>query len=267
MAFNTYPNGAGGLTGDEIAVNKPLYIGGTGHIWYVSSLLGTDAASPRGREREKPLATLGQAVTNAAAGDVIILLENHAETITVAIAPGGAKPLTIVSEGQGSSRGRLTCGAAIAMITLSAPGSSLNDIYFPASVAAAPTVRVDVTGAGVVCDNCYFECGAFDTNRTYRITAAAGSDQLTNATFVATASQPAIAIELNGAAGLFLEEVTVDGGSFGFSDFAIKNTTAAATGIYANQMHQLNNADVQLINGWTGVWNPGNTSGSARFEG
>ena len=37
--------------------------------------------------------------------------------------------------------------------------------------------------------------------------------------------------------------------------------------IYANQIHQLNNADVSLAATWTGVWNVGNTSGSARFEG
>jgi hypothetical protein len=257
-----YQNGAGGTTGDEVAVNKPLYQLNGGHVWYVGPG-GVDAVSPKGREREKPLLTTQQAVTNAVAGDTIIYLPNFTETISVAVAVN--KALTMVSEGTGSSRARLTCGGAIAMLTLSATGTSLNNIYFPASTAVN-TCRVDVTAAGVVSDNCYFECGANDTNRSFRFSAGASSCQLTNATFVAMASQPAIGVEVAAAlAGLFFEEVTFDGGSFGFSDFALK-ATAAITAVYANQIHQLNNADVSLAAGCSGVWLPGNVSLSARFE-
>ena len=239
-------------------------MGGTGHIWYVSSSLGTDAASPAGREREKPLKTTQQAVTNAAAGDVVIYLPNHAETISVAVAVN--KALTLVSEGTGSSRAKLTCGGAIAMLTLSVTGTSLNNIYFPASTVV-PTGRVDVTASGVVSDNCYFECGANDTGFTYRFSAAASSCQLTNATFVATGAQPGTAITCPSAiSGLFMENVTMDGGSFGFSNFSFL-AAGVLTAIYANKMNQLNNADVSLANGWTGPWIPGTTSLSARFEG
>lgn len=264
MAFNLYPNGGGGTTGDEVAVNKPVILGTTGHIWYVSSLTGFDAVSPRGREREKPLATFSQAFTNAAAGDVIIFLENHAETIAANIAVN--KALTIVSEGTGSSRAKLTCNVfGAAMLTLSAVGTSLNNIYFPASLVA-PTARVSVTANGVVSDNCYFECGAADTSSTYTF-GAVNSCQLTNAYFLATASQPAAAVTMPSAtSGMFIENVTLDGGSFGFSSFAFL-AAGVCTAIYANEIHQLNNADVSLAATWTGVWIPGNLSGSARFEG
>lgn len=259
---NIYPNGGGGTSGDEVAVNKPVYQLNGGHIWYVGPG-GADAVSPKGREREKPLLTTQQAVTNAVAGDTIIYLPSFTETITVAVAVN--KALTIVSEGTGSTRARLTCGGAIAMLTLSQTGTSLNNIYFPASTVVN-TCRVDVTAAGVVSDNCYFECGASDTGRTWRWSAGANSCQLTHATFLATASQPSIGVEVAAAlAGLFIEDVTFDGGSFGFSDFAFK-ATGAITAVYANDIHQLNNADVSLAAGCSGVWIPGETSASARFE-
>jgi hypothetical protein len=268
MSFNLYPNGAGGTTGDQIAVNSPLILGTSGHIWYVNNSVAgaADAASPAGRERDKPLRTLSQAITNATSGDVIILGVGHAETIGAAINTA-VKALTIVSEGTGSSRARLTCGVAGAvMLTLAAPGSSINNIYFPASTVV-PTSRIDFTAGGCVSDNCYFECGANDTGRTFRLGSGSSFCQLTNAYFLATASQPAIAVESpNATSGFFMENVTFDGGSFGFSDFAFK-APGVLTSIYANQIHQLNNADVSLAATWTGVWNVGQKSGSARFEG
>lgn len=263
MAYTAYINGGGGTSGDEVAVNKPVFVGTAGHIWYVGPG-GVDAASPKGREREKPLLTTQQAVTNAVAGDVVIYLPNFTETISVAVAVN--KALTIVSEGTGSSRARLTCGGAIAMLTLSQSGTSLNNIYFPASTVVN-TCRVDVTTSGVVSDNCYFECGANDTGRTYRFSAGSSSCQLTNAYFLANGAQPAIAVECPAAiSGLFIEDVTFDGGSFGFSDFAFK-ATGVLTAVYANDINQLNNADVSLAATWTGVWIPGINSLSARFEG
>lgn len=264
MAFNAYTSGGGGTTGDQVAINAPIYLGGTGHIWYVCSLNGVDSGA-RGKERERPLATLAQAVTNATAGDIIIFLQGHAETIAANVNVN--KALTIVSEGSGTSRARLTCGvSAAAMMTLTQTGSSLNNIYFPASTAA-PTSRVNINAAGVVSDNCYFECGANDTTASVTFASSASSCQLTNAYFLATASQPGPAIvSINALAGMFFEEVTVDGGSFGFNGFAI-SFAGVLTAVYANKIHQLNNADVSLANGWTGLWIPGTVSQSARFEG
>lgn len=261
---NIYQNGGGGTTGDNVSTRKPVYLLNGGHIWYVGTG-GTDAISPRGREREKPLLTTAQAVANATAGDVIIYLENFTETITVSVAIN--KNLTIVSEGTGSTRARLTCGAAIAMFAVSGTGCSLNNLYFPASITAAPTDRVEITGQGTVMDNCYFECGTLDTGRTVRYSAGVvGYCQMTSTTFIATASQPAIAVEVATAvSGMFFEDVTLDGGSYGFSDFAFK-ATSAISGVYADNISQLNNADISIAAGSSGVWIPGTCTGSARFE-
>lgn len=258
-----YPNGGGGSNGDNVAVRKPVYMLNGGHIWYVGPG-GVDAAGNAGREREKPLATTAQAVANATAGDTVIYLENFSEVITVSVAIN--KMLTLVSEGSGSSIAKLTCGGAISMLAISAIGTSLNNIYFPASTVVN-TDRVEVTSIGVVIDNCSFDCGANDTGRTLRYnTGCTGSCQLTNSTFKAVASQPAIGVECATAlAGMFIENVTFDGDGFGFSDFAFK-ATAALTALYADTIHQLNNADVSLAAASSGVWIPGTVSLSARFE-
>lgn len=259
-----YPNGGGGSTGDNVSTRKPIYALNGGHIWYVGPG-GTDAASPAGREREKPLLTTGQAVTNAVAGDTIIYLPNFTENISVSVAVNKAG-LTFVSEGIGSNAARLTCTGNISMLAISAIGVSLNNMYFPASTVAN-TDRVEVTSIGVVIDNCYFECGANDTGRTLRYnTGCTGSCQLTNTTFAATAAQPAIGVEVATAtSGMFIENVTLDGGAVGFSDFAFK-ATAAMSALYADTINQLNNADVSLAAGGSGIWIPGVTSASARFE-
>lgn len=256
-----YPNGGGGTTGDNVSVRKPVYMLNGGHIWYVGPG-GTDGAG-LGKEREKPLATTAQAVTNASAGDTIIYLENFAETITSQVAIN--KMLTLVSEGSGSSVARLTCGANISMLAISAVGASLNNMYFPASTVANVD-RVEITAVGVVIDNCTFDCGAFDTGRAVRYNTGAGSCQLTNTIFRAVASQPAVGVEVTVAtSGMFIENVTLDGGAFGFADFAFK-AGAALTAVYADTVHQLNNADVSLAAGCTGIWIPGTVSLSARFE-
>lgn len=261
---NIYQNGGGGNTGDNVSTKKPIYALNGGHIWYLGPG-GADAGGNAGREREKPLLTTAQAVSNATAGDTIIYLQGFTESISVSVAVNKAG-LTFVSEGVGANVARLTCSGAVSMLAISAIGVSLNNMYFPASTVVN-TDRVEITSIGVVIDNCYFECGANDTARTIRYNAGCtGSCQLTNTTFAATASQPAIAVEVATAtSGMFVENVTLDGGSVGFSDFAFK-ATAAMSALYADTIHQLNNADVSLAAGGSGIWIPGVTSASARFE-
>src|SRR5689334_19357234 len=109
---NIYPNGVGGSTGASLATAAPLYA--SGQVWYVSSTTGVDGASPAGLDRVKPLATLAQAYTNAAAGDFIVCLSGHVETLTSAQTIGKAD-IKLVGEGTGSSRPRFTRNADINM--------------------------------------------------------------------------------------------------------------------------------------------------------
>src|SRR5678809_1225266 len=115
MALNVLTSGVGGTQGPTLVTEAPLYlISATAVVWYVGPG-GTDAGAPAGYKREAPLATLGQAVTNANSGDIIVLLSGFTQSISSAITISDTD-LTIVSEGSGSSRARLTCsGAAINM--------------------------------------------------------------------------------------------------------------------------------------------------------
>ncbi len=84
-----------------------------GNYWFVSSVIGS--AGYPGNDSTQPFATLMGAVNVAASGDVIILLPNHAETIVAAdgvlIATAG---LTVVGQGEGSSRPTFTFGTSTA---------------------------------------------------------------------------------------------------------------------------------------------------------
>lgn len=261
---NLYQNGIGGTTGDVLTTSDPLWCLNAANVWYVCSVGGVDAASPVGLQREKPLATTAQAITSAAAGDIIVYLSGHVESITSTVTINTAR-LVLVSEGVGSSRARITCGFAGTVMSLNGAGIQLRNIYFPASTVAPVAGRIGLTGAGSVVKDCYLECGALDTVPTVRVNAGGDHCRIEGSTFVATASQPSIGMELVGAVSyLTVIGCTFDGGSYGFSDYALKGS-AAVTGLRGEGNSMLNNADVILATGSSGYWYPGNTSGSARF--
>lgn len=264
-----YPNGAGGTVGDTLATRSPFWKTNGGNVWYLYSGTGSDAATPRGKERERPLATLAQAVTNAAAGDTIYILEGHAESLAASQALSKAG-LILSGEGSGSTRPRFTANGAVRMFDISVVGVQIRNLYFPASTSA-PTSRVRCSSTSMLMDGCYFECGANDTNRALEFTTGAGACSVRNTSFVSTATavtaQPAIGIEVvNAMSDLWLEDVTFDGGSYGWSDYACKGT-AALTRPHFNRVYQLNNSDVFMATGTTvGTVVVGAASGSARFQ-
>jgi hypothetical protein len=259
---NLYPNGAGGTTGHSLATRSPVWALNGGFIWYVHHT-GTDAASPAGRRREAPLATLAQAHTNASAGDIIVLLPGHTQSLSAAQTFNKAQ-LTLVSEGTGSSRARFTCSGTVAMFDVTAAGVRFGNLYFPASTAV-PTARIRTAAARTVIEDCYFECGTSDTAEAVAYVTGAGTATVRGTSFVATAATPAIGIEVvNAMTGLELEDVTFDGGSYGWTDYAFK-ATAAVTGMYGNRVHQLNHSDVFFATGSSGKWVVGTPSGAALF--
>ena len=257
---NLYQNGAGGTVGHSLAIRSPVWALNASYIWYVGPG-GTDAASPAGRRREKPLATLAQAHTNCAAGDIIVCLEGHLESLSAAQVFSKAR-VKVVSEGSGSSRARFTCTGAVAMFDVTAAGVRFLNLYFPASTAV-PTARIRSAAARTYIEDCYFECGASDTSRAVSFVTGAGTATVSGTSFVSVAATPAIGIEIiNAISDLDLIDVTFDGGASGWTDFAFK-ATAAVTGIYANVANQLNNSDAYFVTGSSGTWVPGDASGSA----
>jgi len=256
------PNGIGGTTGHSLATGSPLQ--SFGATWYVGPG-GTDAVGPAGWRREAPLATLSQAYTNASAGDTIVFLAGHAETLSSSqvLAKIG---LTLVSEGDGSNRARFTCNAAIAMLDVTAAAVRILNVYFPASTTAAPTARVRIGAAGVLVEDCYFECGALDTNQALQCVTGAASVEINSTTFISTAATPATGLKVsNGLTGLVMRDVVFDGGSFGWTSYACHLLAGNVAGLYANGISLLNNSDVDASNTGTGVFLIEASSGSAIF--
>ena len=260
----TLPNGLGGTTGHSLATAAPAVSFGT--TWYVGPG-GVDAATATGldggRRREAPLATLAQAYTNASAGDTIVFLENHTETLAVAqtLAKVG---LTLVSEGDGSARARFTCNAAIAMFDITAAAVRVLNVYFPASTTAAPTARIRIGASGALVEDCYFECGALDTNRAVQLVAGSSYTEINSCSFVSTAATPARGLQVsNVISGLILRDLIFDGGSFGWTTYAMDILAGTVTGLYANGISLLNNSDLDASNSGTGIMTIEASSGSA----
>ena len=257
---------SGGSVGGDLVTRAPLYL--SGRQWYCHYGTGEDAAGTRGLERNRPLKTVAQAVTNGAAGDLITFLSGHEETLTAAQTLGKAR-MRLQSEGEGSTRAKFTCGGTVAMFDITAAGVELDNLYFPASTAVA-TARVRIATPWTKVRNCYFECGPSDTAAALRYVTGAGSARVNNCEFVssaiAVASQPSIGIEVvNALTDMELEAVIFNGGTYGWSDFAFKGT-AAITGLSAIDISLLGDSDFYLATGSSYVFHPENYSGSARIE-
>lgn len=262
MAITSYINGAGGTTGADLAILDR--ISASGLIFYVGNTVSGASDANTGRERGKPLLTTSQAFTNSSAGDAVVYLSGHAETISVAVVLSKAG-LSLVGEGTGASVPRFTCAGSIAMFDITAAGVLLDNMVFPSSTAA-PTARVRVGAAGAIMNALQFQCGASDTTRALSLVTGGSDARLTNSTFTSVAATPAVGIEvINAFAGLTMDRVTFDGGSFEWSDFAFKGT-AAVTRLRATRMYQLSGSDGILATGSTGLWQTEVSTGNSRLN-
>lgn len=247
---NIYPGGAGGSSGDELATFGNLAL--SGNVWYVSSLTGTDAVSPAGQDRIKPLRTLAQAHTNAAAGDAIILLSGHNEALSSSQAFSKAG-IRLISEGASgtASAARFTCNGAVAMFNITAAGVWICGVYFPASTVAASPARVQVASTASVIRGCYFECGATDTVPSVVYGSSSGTGTIRSCTFISTATvvtaQPSAGVSVsNLMTDLVLDSVTFDGGTAGWSTGLAFSSTAAITRLTATNIDLLRDSDFQV---------------------
>lgn len=267
---NLYPNGAGGSLGDTWATCKPLYVSGA--IWYVQSTTGVDAASPAGRNREKPLATLAQAITNAADNDIIVCLSAHTETIVVAV--NVAKKLTIVGEGSVAGVPAVTfiCGAVGNLFNVNSPNVELRNLKIPTSSLANATTRIANNQTDFVMDGCYVECSGNDTAAALTLASGADRTRIRNTTFISTATssaaQPESAIKVTDAvADLELDGLVLSAGTVGFSNyFALDASAAAVTRLRASGVSLLLGADVNLNTATTGRFNVQTSTGGSRIQ-
>lgn len=273
MSVQYYPNGIGGTApGDSLDLARPLQT--TGNIWYVSSLVGTDAASPAGQNREKPLATVAQAVTNAVDDDIIVFLPGHTQTLTALQTI--AKRLTLIGEGTTSGKPAvsfLNNSAAAGMFNVTADACEFRNLYFPPNLQTNSTSRVSWAGTNGAIRGCYFECGATDTGAGLSINNSGFA--LESSTFISvatlTSAQPGIAIRafnVGTIIGLAMRNVVVSAGTVGFSNYAAVDFTfaTAVTQIKIEGMSLLLGADMAVGATSTGRINVQLSTGGSRVS-
>lgn len=264
---NDYHNGIGGTTGATLVSLSPLKA--SGFVWYVDSVTGSDAASPRGRERIRPLATLAQAHTNASAGDLIVCLAGHTETLTAAQTFDKAG-LHVLGEGAGSGRAKFTRFGDVNMFDVTAAGVVFDNILFPASITTTSTKsRLRFAGAGNQCVNCYFECSTLDDGPSLETITGAADVLIEETTFISTATsisdQPDSAIKVtNAISRLELRTVVMSGGSSGWANPYAFNGAGAITTLRARNVDLLLDSDITLASGTSGSLHIRNATGSAR---
>lgn len=258
-------NGIGSTTGDDLLTLGHLLT--TGDVWFVHYGNGTDAALV-GKDRNRPLKTTAQAISNAAAGDVICWLDGHSETITSALTVNKAR-LKLCGEGSGTGRARFTRNANVVLFDITADDVMLAGIYCIASTTAATASLIKTASTGTVFRYSYVELGTSDDGPGFETVTGAARVRLKDVTFRSTATsyadQPHGAMKVtNALTGLHLDNVTLDGGSSGWAQPYAFNGNAAITGLEAYEVHLLNDSDVLLASGTSGYWSTGDTSGSAR---
>jgi hypothetical protein len=269
MTVQFYPNGIGGSApGDSLDLARPLQT--TGNVWYVSSLIGIDAASPAGQNREKPLATLAQAVTNAASDDIVVFLTGHTETLVAAQAV--VKRLTFIGEGTSLGKPSVsfrTNAAVSALFTLSGTNIELRNIYFPEALQADSIAKIQWSGTAGRVVGCYFELGAKDTAGALQL-AASDQMRIESSTFISTATltsaQPGYAIRSTGTlADLEISNTVISAGTVGFSNFsAVDLTLGAATRCRFTGLSLLLGADIAMGAAATGYVNVQLSTGGSR---
>jgi hypothetical protein len=236
---NLYP-AAFSSVGPTLATYVGNYFSGS--VRWVSSTHTAASDANAGTEPELPKLTWTSAYDASSAGDIIIVDEDHTETVSAADTLATAGVMTI-GLGSGSSRPRFTSAVAGAMWSLSADEQRFINLYFPASTAAT-TSRIDTSNASdSVIQGCYFECGTNDTTTTLLVRQETTVD---GCSFVATASRPARAIRVSASAdGVRIRDVLVDGSSYGWSAAAI-SIEAAVTNWYMENVRLANHSDVVL---------------------
>lgn len=254
----SWPAGLAG-TGYELATVTNDYFSGS--TQWLDTVNGSNANA--GTERELPVATLAQAVTNSAANGLIVIEAGSAESLSGSQSLSLAG-LSILGLGTGASRPRYTCTGAVDMLSVTGAGTRIYNLYFPASTAVA-TSRIKTAAAETEINGCYFECGASDTVAAIVIATSGNNCKVINPTFAVTASRPAIGLSVTGAVtDLFVQGAVFNGGSYGWTDYAFK-ISGAATRVMVDGVTLAGRSDLGItVTGTTYKIFGVNVSGSGR---
>lgn len=195
MTMSHYPHGfSNGVT----VRNMPVLNAYSGEVYWVDS----NAARTSGAKGSfsNPYLTLGAAADNTklANGDTIVIKAGHTESLAATVTLD--TKVKVLGLGEGAMRPKFTMTtASIYGLTISTDDVTISNLYFAASTAAV-TGRIYVGGDRCTVENCYFLCGAYDTNTILMgVTAGVGiadDFSLIANEFHVTASGPATAIHI-----------------------------------------------------------------------
>lgn len=258
MAHNPHPDGLHG-TGDVVVSGKPFHGLDNCLTWYVHFATGVDAVAPAGRDRQKPLKTLLQAVTNASTADVIVLMDGHEENLAAAMT---INKVGLVITGSGRTDGvpnvKIGNAGTGVMFNIQAASIELRNIHILSNSAPNANVRIGLGSAvGFVMDSCLVDCGPNDTATAGAISFGQTPTYTTirNTTFVSTATSPTarppVAVFANTGDVVTsprLSNVTFDCGEHGFSSgYAMDLASAGGVlNIKAEHINLLRGASVRL---------------------
>lgn len=263
-----YPLGLVAATdgGNAILSNPNLYLSGNVYWLDNSNALASDTNA--GSERDRPLATLAQAISNftAANGDLIVVESGHAQALltTQTISEADTKVFGLgTSSAQKPSFTISAASLVSTLFTLSGNGVELHGLRFP--VSPITCTRVSITGEQVVIEGC-----DFTSNTAYDLTSVVINSgdgvEIDNCTFTISAAPALVssssqAITSAHTAALYnlIRNCTFDGGSsaLGWSGGALALNSAVQRTVILGCTF-LNGSDLVVPTGETNVTVSGN---------
>lgn len=256
--------------GNAILSNPNLYV--TGNVYWVNNSASTASNSNAGTERDRPLSTIAQAITNqtAANGDLIIIESGHAQSLTTGV---------LISEddtkifGLGTSTAQkpsftytgITGGI---LLSLNATGCELHGLRFP--VTAIGHTRVYLLNAQCLVEGCDFGSDANFDAIAIAVNAGSNADnsEINNCTFIITTaptvgvSYTCVAIALVAASLRYnlIKNNTFDGGAStrGWSGGAIELGDSTTKRVVITGNTFLNGSDIHVTSSATNIVSTGN---------
>lgn len=150
----------------------------TGKVFYVNSSTGSDGNL--GTDPDMPLATIGQAQTNAVAnrGDIVVVMPGYTETRTAALTLSKAG-VTYVGLGTGSLKPTITGNGTIDAVNITGANIVFANFHFAAPETDAQTAFINVAGANVTLAGISGIGSKTGNNIVDCITIASGANDLT----------------------------------------------------------------------------------------
>jgi hypothetical protein len=201
-----------------------------GTVRYVDSVNGN--AGNSGLAPDQALVTIDAAINASSAGDTIIVLEGHVETLADAtsLVPDVAG-LTIIGLGRGARRPTLTLSATGSNIPISGANVLLQNFLITTTGTINVTAAITITGPDAAIIDVEIRESAADSQVVDGIVCAATSDRALIKGLIfrgfLTGDADASAVSITGAVdGVIVEDFNLDGL---FVAAAIENVTGVAT--------------------------------------